>query len=92
MLISKLVKVKSSKYYNNLGYNINDRYIEIKVDDLVKGSRVIVEVSCDYCNKIKEVSYKEYNKNISINGKYSCSIKCGTLKAKETNLDKYGVE
>ena len=92
MLISKIVKVKSSKYYKNLGYNIDDRYIDIKIDDLVKGSRVIVEASCDYCDNVKEITYKEYNKNISKNGKYSCSIKCGTLKAKESNLEKYGVD
>ena len=92
MLISKTVKVKSSKYYKDLGYNIDDRYIDINVDDLVKGSRSIVEVSCDYCNNIKEITYKEYNKNISKGGKYSCSIKCGSLKAKESNLEKYGVD
>ena len=92
MLISKIVKVKSSKYYKELGYNIDDRYIYIKVEDLVKGSRSIVEASCDYCDNIKEITYKEYNKNISKGGKYSCSIKCGSLKAKESNLEKYGVD
>lgn len=92
MLISKIVKVKSSKYYKDLGYNIDDRYIDIKIDDLVKGSRSIVEASCDYCNNVKEITYKEYNKNISKGGKYSCSIKCGSLKAKESNLEKYGVD
>ena len=64
MLISKIVKVKSSKYYKDLGYNIDDRYIDINIDDLVKGSRSIVEASCDYCNNTKEITYKEYNNHI----------------------------
>ena len=92
MLLSKTVKVKSSKYYKDLGYDIDERYIEIDIKDLPKGSNSIIESSCDYCDNIKEISYKNYNKNISINGKFSCSIKCGCLKSKETNLEKYGVE
>ena len=92
MLLSKIIKVKSSKYYKDLGYDINERYIEIDIKDLPKGSNSIIESSCDYCDNIKEISYKNYNKNISINGKFSCSIKCGCLKSKETNLEKYGVE
>ena len=92
MLLSKIVKAKSSKYYKDLGYNIDEKYININIEDLPKGSNSIVEASCDYCGNIKELSYKNYNKNISINGKFSCSIKCGCLKAKETNLEKWGVE
>lgn len=92
MLLSKIVKAKSSNYYKKLGYNIDEKYIGIKIEDLLKGSNSIVEASCDYCGNIKKTSYKNYNKNISINGKFSCSIKCGCLKAKETNLEKWGVE
>jgi len=92
MIISKLVLVKSSKYYKNLGYDIDDKYIKVDILHLPKGSHVMILSKCDYCNNEKEVSYKNYNRNISINGKFSCSIKCGVLKSKETNLEKYGVE
>lgn len=92
MIISKLVLVKSSKYYYNLGYNIDDKYIKVDILHIPKGSHAIISAKCDYCNNEKEISYKDYNKNVSINGKFSCSIKCGCLKARETNLDKYGVD
>jgi len=92
MILSKLVLVKSSKYYDKLGYNIDDKYIKVNISDIPKGSHAIILAKCDYCISEKEVSYRDYNKNISINGKFSCSIKCGVLKSKETNLVKYGVE
>lgn len=59
---------------------------------LKKGSNVKVEAICDYCGLKRSISYKEYNKNIKINNKFSCSRKCGSLKSKETNLIKYGVD
>jgi len=92
MLTTKTIKIKSSNYYKDLGYNIDEKYIDIKVEDLKKGSHLKIEACCDYCGTIKNISYKDYNKNISTFNKFSCSIKCGTLKAKETNLIKYGVD
>jgi hypothetical protein len=92
MILSTKILVKSNKYYQKLGYNISEKYIEINIKDLPKGSHVKILAKCDYCYLEREISFKEYNKNISINGKYSCSIKCGVLKSKETNLEKYGVE
>lgn len=92
MILSNKILVKSSKYYNKLGYDISEKYIEIKISDLPHGSHVKIEAKCDYCINTRKISYKEYNKNISINNKFSCSIKCGCLKSKETNLEKYGVE
>lgn len=92
MVLSDKVLVKSSKYYSNIGYDISQKYIEIQILDLPHGSHVKIKAGCDYCINTKEISYKEYNKNTSINGKYSCCIKCGCLKSKETNLEKYGVE
>jgi hypothetical protein len=92
MLVSKEVKVKSSKYYSNLGYDINDRYIYVKIEDVPLGSRAIIVAKCDYCGKEKEISYKDYNANIINCNKFSCSIKCGMLKVKENNTKKWGVE
>jgi hypothetical protein len=92
MLITKNIIVKNSKLYKNLGYISEDKYIDISIKDLSTGSNMKIIAQCDYCYLEKEVSYKEYNRNISSNGKYSCSYKCGALKAKDNNLLKYGVE
>ena len=91
MIISKLVIVRNSKYYKDLGYG-TDKYVEINVNDLSKGSKVLVIVKCDYCGFEKSLVYKDYYKNISSNRRYACSSKCAVLKSKETNLDKYGVD
>lgn len=92
MILDKYATVKNNKYYHNLGYDVNEKYIEVKIEDLLKGSNVIISVKCDYCGCDRKISYKNYNKNIKINNKFSCSIKCGCLKSKETNLLKYGVD
>lgn len=92
MIISKEVKVKSSKYYKDLQYDITDKYIMVDIKHLPLGSHSIILVQCDYCNFTRTISYKDYNKNISKGSKFSCSIKCGSIKAKESNLIKYGVD
>ena len=92
MLLSKKAFTKSSKHYLQYGYDISDKYIEVDIEHLMKGSHSKIVAKCDYCEIEKELSYKDYNKNTSINGKFSCSVKCGSLKSKETNFEKYGVE
>jgi hypothetical protein len=63
-----------------------------KVDNLSLGSSKIIIAKCDYCDNEKEISFKEYNRNIKSNGKFSCCCKCGALKVKENNIIKYGVD
>ena len=77
--------------FENLGYNINDEFIFLKIEDLNTGSRQLVEVVCDYCNKEVIISYKEYLRNIKKSNKYACSKICGSEKAKETCLYTIGV-
>jgi hypothetical protein len=77
MILSKKVKIKNKI---------------INVDKLTKGSSAIIKVKCDYCGKEKNIKYKEYIRNIKSNNKFSCSYKCGSLKSKENNIKKYGVE
>ena len=91
MLITSKVLVRNSNFYKKLGYP-DDKEILIDIKDLSIGSNVIVEAKCDYCDNNKSISYKEYNKRISINNKFTCSIKCGRKRLKEINLEKYGVE
>jgi hypothetical protein len=92
MIISERVKVKSSLYYKEKGYDISDKYIIVDIKDIPVGSRTLVIAICDFCNLKKEITYRDYNNNIKRGNKYACSIKCGTLKAKEGNLIKIGVE
>lgn len=97
MLLTKEVEVKITsntfKYYKELGYKFEHTgdIITVKVEDLPKGSNNTVDVLCDYCNEnVCHPSYKNYNRSIKKNGKYSC-IKCHGKKTKETNLLTYGV-
>jgi hypothetical protein len=92
MILSEKVKVKSSLYYKDLGYDTTDKYIFVNIKDVPLGSRSLVLAKCDYCQELKELSYKNYNDNIKRGGKYACSIKCGVLKSKESNLKNIGVE
>ena len=98
MILTKTVKIKISnnqyKYYSNLGYepNIIDIF-EILVEHLPKGSNHLIQVQCDYCLKIKEISHKRYILNTNDHKrKYACSKVCCEDKIKETNLERYGVE
>lgn len=79
------------KHFESVGYDISGDFIKVKITDLNTGSRVLVDVVCDYCNIEVEITYKEYKRNISNSNKYACSKKCGSLKAEETNLEKWGV-
>jgi len=90
-----LIKVnnRAMKYYRNKGYicNVGD-ILEIKVEDLTKGSLYKIGVKCDLCGKEKLLRYDVYCKNIHNDGYYACRGKCGHIKAIATNLNKYGVK
>lgn len=100
MIITKeaLIILNSSNisFYKKLGYIIPDKpagkAILVSIDDITKSSHIVIDVSCDYCYSIKSVTYKEYNRNIKYNNKFSCSNKCGAIKRKELSIVKYGVE
>jgi len=78
-------------YFSNLGYDISGDTFEIKVEHLNIGSRTIVDVECDFCQKLVNITYKEYLRNISIGGKYACCKECGAKKAEEKHLNEIGV-
>jgi len=81
--------LKYRELYNNL--KIGD-FVEIDIDDLPKGSHMLVDVVCDVCGKEKQLSYKEYNRNLEQCNYYACSTKCAWGKNKITNLERYGDE
>ena len=76
MILTKIAKVKigvrNKTHYINKGYdaNIGD-IIPVKVEDLSKGSSVIVEVTCNNCNKVHSKTYNQI-----LEGKSFCSKKC----------------
>lgn len=55
--------------FEKLGYDINKDYIDLKIEHLNIGSRELVDVICDFCNKEVSIYYKEYLRNISIGNK-----------------------
>lgn len=96
ILLSKTVILKwnhrMKNYYINKGYhltNIGDEF-EVNVSDLTDNSNVLVAVRCDYCGCTYSTQYSSYRRT-NKNGKNACR-KCSSLKVKETNLEKYGVE
>ena len=80
------------KYFKNLGYDIDQDTFEVKVSDLTIGSRILVDVECDFCNKICNITYREYCRNISISNKYACSMLCGAKKSEIKSLEKWGTK
>jgi hypothetical protein len=76
------------KHYENLGYII-PRYedsrhnivvkrgtkILVKVEDLTNVSNVGIQVECDECNKILNITWGDYLKCVKEDGKYYCN-KC----------------
>jgi hypothetical protein len=98
MIKKNLVRLKTFGnrklgYFSDLGYDTSGEFFDVRIEHLSPGSREVVEVVCDYCGDDVNVTYKEYLRNISgVINKYACSKICGSLKAKETCLEKYGVE
>lgn len=97
MIISTKILMKwnsyNKKYYINLGYEftkIGDLF-ELKIKDLNKNSHYKIKVKCSYCNKIKEIQYKQYCNSLKNKNFYVCS-KCRFQKIKVTNIERYNVE
>jgi len=97
MIISKNVKVKITKYnikkFSKIKDNLEiDKEYFFPIENFGHGSNYYIIAKCDYCNNEKEITIKNYYNNIKKQNKFSCSQKCGLLKAKETNLERYGDE
>lgn len=99
MLLTKTVKINwtgyNKKWYENKGYiftNKNDEF-EVKVEDLQLNSKILVDVKCDYCDEIYEITYQKYknNRDKCVAKKDACKNH-KYEKLKEANIIKYGVE
>ncbi len=98
MIISKTANIKINannyKKYKEKGYTFSKvgDIVEIKVEDLLKGSDIKILCKCDECDNEKFVSYKNYIKYTKdLSDKYLCTI-CKDVKIKNTNLERYGCE
>lgn len=93
---NQIVKVKwnsqTKKYWEEKGYKYTKMgdLFEVKVEELPLKSGVFVDVVCDYCGKIFKKRMYSYTQSVSC-GCVACSD-CKNIKAKDFNLEKYGVE
>ena len=97
MILTKYVKIKINSFNFNhflsLGFNIKKGdEIEIKTEELMRYSEIIIKVKCDICGEEKEIKNSTYNLNRDRNNNLYCCLKCRTIRSKGTILEKYGVE
>jgi hypothetical protein len=97
MIITEYVEIKINQFnyhhYNRIGYiTDNLETIMVSINDISKNSPIRIKSKCDVCGKIKELSYRKYNKNISSGCYYACSNLCAKGKVESTNREKYGVD
>lgn len=96
MIIQEKVEVKinnrNRNHYRKLNYVVEGDMLIVNVNDLPKGSNVYLDVSCDICNKISNVSFYNYKTCFSKHNLYTCKDCSITHKTKKTNIIKYGVE
>ncbi len=95
MILTKTVKFKlnqfNSHHFKRLGYEVEGKdEIDVKIEDVGKGSMIRIDVKCDLCGKEKKIGYRKYFKNFNKYSVYSCSNKCSMFKNERTNLIKYG--
>lgn len=96
MILTKEVEVKmmsrNINYYKNIGYDVvAGEKAKVKIEHLPINSHCMVGVSCDICNKVREISYSAYNKGMKKYGFNSC-VGCRSIKRKKSLLEKYGDE
>jgi hypothetical protein len=98
MLLSDVIKIeitnKNLKYYQRSNKDLNiGSIIFIPLDELSSNSGLKVDVKCDYCGIEFKMEYRKYLRSVRIINKNSCkSVDCSSLKVKESNSEKYGVE
>jgi hypothetical protein len=97
MILSKKIFIKrrgnkNLKYYSDLGYDTSLDEFEIDIKHLTSNSKYLVDIECDFCKSSVKRMYYLYLKNISSNGLFACSPKCGKNKSINTNLKKWGTE
>lgn len=97
MLIDEFINVttnsKNLKYYQEKGYicTTTKEIINIKICDLPKYSKQLINIKCDYCGIEYKVPFGDWNNKTKIINK-DCCKQCIPLKRKESCIQTYGVE
>jgi hypothetical protein len=95
-IINKTIKViphgKSTKHYREKGYDVkNGQELEVKIEDLMMSSAVLVDTVCDYCGKRREpIRYVAYNAQTKNGTEKCCCVDCAKFKREESMIKKYG--
>lgn len=95
-IINKTVKViphgKSTKHYREKGYDVKSgQALEVKVEDLMMSSAVLIDTECDYCGKQREpIRYADYNAQTKNGTEKCCCVDCAKFKREESMIKRYG--
>lgn len=94
LFLIKICRRDMYDYYTNKGYKINKigEQISVRAEDLSAGSKMKIKYECDYCGEIFTRSVQSNNRSKKNNLKDACSKCCRTKRAKETCIEKYGVD
>lgn len=85
------VSNKNKSHLANKGYDVSQKTIKIKVEDLPQFSHTKIKVKCDVCECEKELGYYKYIKNTKSNTEeYCCSQICAVDKLMNTFKNNYG--
>jgi hypothetical protein len=87
------INISNIDHFTKLGFSVQlGDEIKPTINDLTKGSNVIINTKCDICNSSKSMMYKTYYKITNqLKEPYYCH-KCSFEKSKITNIKKYGCE
>ncbi len=96
MIITKFIEINIERrnitFYRKLGYNLKiHTTLIIPVEQLMKGAKNKIVVSCDICHKNYSVTYKDYLRSNKKQNFDTCN-KCKFEKSKITNNIKYGCD
>jgi hypothetical protein len=94
MLLTEKVKIKTHTrlkfYYQSLGYDMSNDFVEIFIKDISKKSHIKVEYKCDNCADIITVNYDAYTKRQFKD--FDTCKKCKNITLKKSLQNKYGVD
>ena len=82
----KSMKSRGVDYVADLG-----KLITVMVKDLPRGSKALIEATCDYCGRLKPVmKYSDYNKQTKNGVLKCCCESCASTKHEEIMIERYG--
>lgn len=96
MIITKEINIKINNknilHFKNIGFDfIYGQIINISTEFLPKYSKYRIEVKCESCSNIVELSMQKYSKNKDRGGTYNCKS-CNNITFRRSMNEKYGVD